>query len=110
MTAGSIQNITEDYVRSFRLIDADLELVFIEIHPTSPPDESINTISFKTELRSNKTQLGELNLRLGYSDNIRLYRGNIGFTIFEPFRGNRYASRGSLLLIPLLLKLRFSPV
>jgi tagatose 1,6-diphosphate aldolase len=46
--------------------------------------------------------LGEINLRIGYTDNVMFYRGNIGFTVYPAHRGNNYAERSCRLLIPLI--------
>lgn len=46
-------------------------------------------------------EAGNINLKAGYSDNIVNYRGNVGFTVYENFRGNHFSSRACRLLIPL---------
>ncbi len=57
---------------------------------------------FKMMHVTDKTAMGEINLRIGYTDNVMFYRGNIGFTVYEAFRGRRYAERSCRLLVPLI--------
>jgi len=45
-------------------------------------------------------RVGIINFRIGQNRQILRYAGQIGYTIYEPFRGNRYATKalGALLL------------
>jgi predicted acetyltransferase len=42
--------------------------------------------------------MGNINLRVGHTEHLTLYRGHIGFGVQEPFRGNRLALRSCRLL------------
>ncbi|NQY80628.1 MAG: hypothetical protein HRT47_09970 [Candidatus Caenarcaniphilales bacterium] len=46
--------------------------------------------------------MGDINIKNGFSQNIINYRGNIGFTVKEEFRGNKLALRSVKLITPVL--------
>jgi tagatose 1,6-diphosphate aldolase len=46
------------------------------------------------------TEAGHCNFRVGYNEKL-YYGGHIGYTVFEPFRGHRYAAKACLLLFEL---------
>lgn len=48
--------------------------------------------------RANGAEAGNINLRLGWDDNLTLYAGHIGYGVHEAFRGYRFAARSVLLL------------
>ena len=83
------------------LVDDDLTLRLVENVPAdhrrgfSPCYEfnAINTLSGAI--------MGEISLRVGRTHHERYFRGNIGFHIYEAFRGHRYAARSCRLLIPI---------
>jgi predicted acetyltransferase len=45
-------------------------------------------------------EMGVCDLRVGYSENL-YYAGNIGYTVYEGFRGRHYAAKACLLLFTL---------
>lgn len=90
------------YLNEKPLIDRELRLAFSRKDYATAPDDNIPVYAFKmTNIRSSQ-EMGVINLRVGNTENIELYRGNIGFTVFESFRGRHYAARSCLLLIPFL--------
>jgi len=44
--------------------------------------------------------VGVINFRIGQSRQIMRYAGQIGYTIYEPFRGHRYATKALGALLP----------
>jgi predicted acetyltransferase len=44
---------------------------------------------------------GTLGLRIGTSDDLRLYLGNVGYNVYPVSRGNHYAERAVRLVLPL---------
>jgi predicted acetyltransferase len=92
------------------MVDGDLELVLLEQKPVSDPDSAIPGYSFLMRSPASGAEMGRINLRAGYTENIRLYRGNIGFTVFEAYRGHRYAARSCVLLVPLIKSLDLDPI
>lgn len=55
------------------------------------------------------TEVGECDLRVGHNDNTK-YGGNIGYEIFEDYRGNRYALKACKLLFLLARKHKMDEV
>lgn len=64
---------------------------------------------FKIIRCSDDTIVGECDLRVGHNDNIKI-GGNIGYEIYEPFRGNHYASKACKLLFILAKKHKMDEV
>src|SRR5690606_15380417 len=58
---------------------------------------------FKIKRCENDTEIGQCDLRIGHNDNTK-YGGNIGYEIYEPFRGNHYAAKACKLLFKLARK------
>ncbi len=92
------------------LVDGDLELVFLGICPTSAPDEMVPTFRFGMAKTDVGEEVGNINFRAGMTENIRLFRGNIGFSVLDDFRGHRFSARSCLLLRPLIRFLGFGAV
>jgi tagatose 1,6-diphosphate aldolase len=45
---------------------------------------------------------GGIGLRIGTNDEIRMYAGHVGYHVYPPARGHRYAERACRLLLPLV--------
>jgi predicted acetyltransferase len=95
---------------NFNPYDDDLKLVFTQSTPVSEPDTEISAYHFLMRNAESDEDMGAINIKAGYTDNIVKYRGNIGFSVFENFRGKRYSSRSCLLLVPVLKMLQLNPV
>jgi predicted acetyltransferase len=93
-----------------KMVDGDLELNLFEQKQVSEPDSDIPGYFFLMRNSKSGSAMGSINLRAGYTDNIRRYRGNIGFTVFESFRGHRYSARSCVLLVPLIKALKLNPI
>jgi predicted acetyltransferase len=89
-----------EYLKSLKLVDGDLELVFTGREKATEPDAEIDSYKFAMLNRATGESIGGINLRAGFTENIVKYRGNIGFTVFEGHRGHHYSSRSCLLLKP----------
>jgi predicted acetyltransferase len=46
-------------------------------------------------------EMGNINLRLGWDDNLVLYAGHVGYGVNQDYRGHGYAARAVRLLAPL---------
>ncbi len=89
-------------ITELKLHDDDLELVFSEKGKVNPPDADVDVYRFKMISRISGEIMGDINIKAGYTENIVKYRGNIGFTVHENFRGHHYSARSCLLLIPVI--------
>jgi len=90
--------------------DRDLELVLNEKTMATEPDATVPVYKFKMIHAHSGREMGEINLRAGYTENIELYRGNIGFSVYEGFRGNHLSGRSCLLLRPFIQSLGLEAV
>jgi tagatose 1,6-diphosphate aldolase len=92
------------------LVDEDLTLRLAEKVPADhnkgfSPSYEFNAIStFTGEL------MGEISLRIGRTHHERYFRGNIGFHIYETFRGHHYAARSCRLVIPIAKHHQLDPI
>lgn len=81
------------------LIDGDLTLLLHERlprHKQWPP-----AYRFKMVASGHGEVMGSIELRVGDSFELIQYAGQIGYGVFEKYRGNHYAARACRLLLPL---------
>ncbi len=87
-----------------QLVDDDLELVLVEEYPGDPRIGFVPEYRFEMRLTGTETKVGTICLRIGDTEDLKMYGGHIGFEVLEQHRGNRYAARASKLLFPLAKK------
>ncbi|MBR4164084.1 MAG: GNAT family N-acetyltransferase [Solobacterium sp.] len=58
------------------------------------------TVLFGIYIHNTKVHVGECDLRLDMNEEM-YYAGNIGYRIYEPYRGNRYAYQACRILLDL---------
>jgi tagatose 1,6-diphosphate aldolase len=104
-TRSQITETNWQHMPDGNLIDEDLRLVLVKQGMASEPDSTITVYKYKMKNVHSGAEMGEINLRAGYTENIKLYRGNIGFAVFEPFRGHHLSGRSCLLLKPFIRSL-----
>jgi hypothetical protein len=75
------------------LIDGELKLELIQKVQANHENGFLPVYRFKMVNTINGIEMGGINFRVGYTDNVRFFRGNIGFTVYEDFRGNHFALR-----------------
>ena len=63
----------------------------------NPEKRWVDTYHFKICLGSDGTEVGECDLRIGNTEKL-YFGGNIGYTVFEQYRGNHYAGKACVLL------------
>ena len=103
MTAAKRESVRDiDFIAPPEMVDEELRLVLLETVPADHQGGFLPVYKFRMQHVIGAAALGEINLRVGYTDNVMFYRGNIGFTVYEAYRGNAYAERGCRLLTPLI--------
>jgi len=76
----------------------DFELFRFSI---TPPDISRGTVpAYDFRIRINNEIVGQINLRVGLTEHIMLYAGNLGYKVEPLYRGRHLAARAINLLLP----------
>lgn len=79
------------------LNDGEIKLKFVAKHNDSNPNGwGLSYIYDIIEIKKNRI-VGRCDIRVGEGDTIEL-AGHIGYTIYKPYRGHRYATKATLLL------------
>jgi predicted acetyltransferase len=81
------------------LRDNELQLELIKFAPHAM--HLIPTYHFRMMDTDSGNQAGNINLRLGWDENLTIYSGHVGYGVDEPYRGRHYAARSLKLLKPL---------
>lgn len=93
------------------LVDGDLRLRCVATR--QPDDRAVEapTYEFALSLAAHPdTTIGFINLRVGDTPNLVLYRGHIGYGVDPAYRGQHYASRACQLLRPLARRHGLTPL
>ena len=93
-----------------QLIDGDLELRLVETRPPSPRSHFAPSYTFHMIRTGTDVVMGSISLRVGDSEWLRLYAGQIGYGVDAAHRGHRYAARSCRLLLPLARAHGLDPV
>ncbi len=75
-----------------------IELLLERITPADPVTGWSMTEHYAIVEKASGQAVGTIRLRLGDTDDIRLYAGNIGYRVDEAYRGKRYAQQACMLL------------
>lgn len=86
------------FVEPGRLVDDDLELVLIARRPADLVRGWEPSYEFEMRRVSDGAVLGNISLRIGDNDHLRLYAGHIGYGVRVEHRGHHYAARSCRLL------------
>lgn len=93
-----------------RLVDRNLELVLVQKCPADLSRGFVPAYGFEMRRVGDDRKMGDISLRVGNNENIRKYAGHIGFNVEPKFRGNRYAVRSCILILPLAKSHSINPV
>jgi predicted acetyltransferase len=87
-----------EFIDPGQLVDGDLELRLVHTTPADHVRGFAPVYGFAMMKRGSEVVMGNINLRVGHTQNVELFRGHIGFGVLEPFRGSRLALRSCRLL------------
>jgi predicted acetyltransferase len=88
--------------------DGTLRLILRQRMPAGPEGTSIPMYRF--DIHVDLQRVGGIDLRLGATDFILRYDGQIGYAVDQRHRGHRYAARALVLLKPLARQHGLSPL
>lgn len=86
--------------------DLKTDEVFLKLIKTKKADDEkglVPSYHFKICLLSDKIEVGLCDFRVGHNKKL-YFGGNIGYTVYEPYRGNHYAGKACRLLLGLARK------
>jgi tagatose 1,6-diphosphate aldolase len=99
MNLHSVESVVDiEFIDPGVLVDGDLELRLVEMIPADHKRGFDPTYRFAMVGVTSGVVMGGINLRVGHTEHLTVYRGHIGFGVDEPFRGNRLAIRSCRLL------------
>jgi tagatose 1,6-diphosphate aldolase len=100
-TAWIDSKIMTQFIEPGIIIDGDLELMLVETYTGNAPLGFAPAYRFKMVNTYDGREMGRIDLRIGNSEDLRMYAGHIGYRVKEDYRGRRYAARAVRLLLPL---------
>lgn len=83
------------------LRDGELELVLVEKFPGDSGVGQVPAYRFDMRLTGTGKRVGSIDLRIGETERVVSYTGQIGYRVLPEHRGHSYAARGCKLLLPL---------
>jgi predicted acetyltransferase len=81
-----------------QLANQEISLHLVRDMPADPSRQWLRALRYQIRAGQKAVAVGQIELRLGYSTNVVLYGGHIGYAVDPPFRGNHYAAEACLLL------------
>lgn len=91
-----------NFMKIDRIVGNEIDLVFKEAREAVPEKEYMPCYIFDICLHGTETKAGSIGFRVGHNRNTH-YGGNIGYGVFEEFRGNHYAAKACMMLRGLAL-------
>jgi predicted acetyltransferase len=98
------------FIQPGALVDNDLELQVKELSPYNPDKGYVPGYKFEMVHTGTKQVMGVIDLRVGLTEKLKEFGGHVGYEVFEPYRGHKYAARSFKLLFPLIQRLGINPV
>jgi tagatose 1,6-diphosphate aldolase len=83
------------------LVDEDLELILVRTAPGDSSQGLVPQYEFELRLTGRPVKVGHIHFRVGYTEKLDRFGGNLGYGVDENFRGHNYAARGCRLLFHL---------
>lgn len=79
----------------------EVDLVVRATRPGNKERGRVPSYEMDVVLSGTFTIVGDVNVRIGYTDHLVFYGGQLGYSIERPFRGRRYASKACALTRPI---------
>lgn len=89
-----------EYMEPGRLVDGELRLELLTFDSGDSETNELPLYIFDMNYSDSEASMGQIGLRIGYSEDVEKYQGNIGYHVDPPYQGNRYAARSVRLLLP----------
>lgn len=86
------------------LTDGVIRLRLADTRPSDPVKRWVPYYVFHICSAENENRVGEIYLRIGNTDHMRLYGGHIAYGIRPEYRGRRFAARAVRLVVPLAIR------
>jgi len=96
------------FVQPGLLRDHELQLVVTALVPAKSDEDLVPAYEFAMTVHGVEGSVGRIGLRLGATEFLVKYAGQIGYDVDVPHRGHRYAARSCKLLLPLARAHRFA--
>lgn len=93
-----------------QLQDRELLLLLDQYLSADPNREWVPVYHFSIFHKDSRAVMGSINLRIGNTNRLLWYRGQIGYSVKPDFRGHHYAARSIRLLVPFAAKHRLNPL
>lgn len=90
-----------DFIEPGVLVDRELELIIVEKYQGNARLNFAPAYRFKMVNSYDGREMGRIDLRVGNTEDLRMYAGHIGYRVREAYRGRRLAARAVRLLLPL---------
>jgi predicted acetyltransferase len=93
------------------MVDEDLELKLVKTFPCTPEkDWFVPVYTFAMVNAYTGAVMGDIDLRVGLTEKLKVFGGHLGYEVAEPYRGHRFATRSCRLLLPFVRELGINPV
>lgn len=92
------------------MVDDDLQLTLVKTEPYDPLKGWVPGYRFAMVHAKTGEVMGDVDLRVGLTKKLRMLGGHIGYEVYPPYRGQRYATRACRLLLPFAKSLGINPV
>lgn len=92
------------------LKDKELILHLVQTINARPNKGLVPEYNFEMRIEDKSRTVGYMNLRIGNTLYLRMYSGHIGYGVEQEYRGNRYAARSCLLVLPIFKMHGINPV
>jgi predicted acetyltransferase len=86
------------------LNDGVVRLQLVDCRPADPVKGWVPYYVFHIHSEESGHRAGEIHLRIGNTDNMRLYGGHIAYGVNPEYRGRRFAARAVRLIVPLAVR------